>query len=246
MAAFSWFFDRPSSSSGHDPSYWKPKDFLQNTFYFPSFQDLPHENDIPEGYWKCGRDGAYVPACTWFFMAEITNADYSQQPFLRNRVLVKDRASRDVPIYFYPECGFFDFKLLKKGHTVLVMRAQRHDFLDLSTGLRIEDLSTVQVAKCSMEDLLTLSKAYHDNKDNKCWSCGKEGEGEEAASDGATAGSCGGELKKCAACKTARYCSKECQTTHWMETHKRTCKAMPLFMKLAAIDLSKFNPTSCM
>ena len=234
-----WLFDRPSPGGG--PSHHsKQKDFLQSTFHFPSFQDLPHENDIPEGYWECNENGVFVPACTWFFMAEITNDEYSQIPFLRNRVLVRDRAGRDVPIYFYPESGYFDFKLLKKGHTILVKTAQQHDFLDLSVGLRIEDLNNVLVAKCSMDVLLTLSKMYHEKRETKCWKCGRSSEGERAAITGATASSCGEELKKCAACKTARYCSKECQTSHWREAHKRSCKAMPVFLRLTKIDFSKY------
>lgn len=31
-----------------------------------------------------------------------------------------------------------------------------------------------------------------------------------------------GELKRCAACKIAKYCSKACQATHWKE-HKKVC-----------------------
>ncbi|TFY81960.1 hypothetical protein EWM64_g2054 [Hericium alpestre] len=34
----------------------------------------------------------------------------------------------------------------------------------------------------------------------------------------------GGELKMCAACHSARYCSSSCQRSHW-KTHKQTCKS---------------------
>lgn len=30
-------------------------------------------------------------------------------------------------------------------------------------------------------------------------------------------------LRKCAACKNARYCSKECQVQDWRAGHKQTC-----------------------
>lgn len=232
---------------------WKVgEDFLQNSFHFPSFSDLPHENDVQEGYWKCDCNGVFVPACTWFFMAEITNDEYSQIPFLRNQVRVKDRDGREeIPIYFYPEEGYFDFKMLKKGYTLLVANGQKHNFLDLSVGLRIEVLDTVTVAPCSMDDLINLSKTYHDCKDKMCWTCGRGGREEvatkvpeRAAAVEGTACSSKEELKKCGACKMARYCSKECQTKHWKEGHKRTCKAMPVFIKLTKINYSKYDTTA--
>jgi MYND finger len=34
------------------------------------------------------------------------------------------------------------------------------------------------------------------------------------------------ELLRCAGCKKARYCSRECQTKDWKEQHKATCKSM--------------------
>ncbi|KAG9122643.1 hypothetical protein FRC07_000899 [Ceratobasidium sp. 392] len=42
-----------------------------------------------------------------------------------------------------------------------------------------------------------------------CWRCGGVGR----------------PLLRCARCKKARYCSKECQKTHWNEEHKNVCKA---------------------
>jgi hypothetical protein len=34
-----------------------------------------------------------------------------------------------------------------------------------------------------------------------------------------------GSSHACSACRTARYCSKECQTKHWKQ-HKPVCKAL--------------------
>lgn len=180
------------------------EDFLQNTFHFPSFRYLPHENDVEDGYWEQDQRGVYRPACTWFFMAEITNDELAQIPMLRNRVGVRDRAGQeDINVFFYPEQGFLDFHSLQKGSTLLVTNGQKHDFLDLSTGLRIEQLDTVAVVPCGISDLLRLSKLYHERRDTNCWSCGKEDTSTATGSSPVEAS--GGELKKCGACKMARY-----------------------------------------
>lgn len=33
-------------------------------------------------------------------------------------------------------------------------------------------------------------------------------------------------LKRCSKCKQATYCSKECQVTHWKESHSKICKTL--------------------
>ena len=225
---------------------WKPgENFLQNTFHFPSFESLPDENDVEDGYW--GEDpesGVFTPASTWFFMADIINDELSQIPFYRNRISVQDRAGRKgINISFYPEDGYFDFKTLKKGHTILVTNGQKHDFLDFSTGLRIEQLDSVSVAPCNMSDLLLLSNLYYGKKDRKCWWCDKEDTTPQPVSAAAEASVAAGhgELKKCMACKMARYCSKDCQAKHWKEWHKRTCKVVPIFRKLTDINYAKYD-----
>ncbi len=207
------------------------KDTLKNELYFPSFRELGDENDLDERYWKEDYwTGHWVYACTWCFLAEITNDDNSQIPFLRNRVIVRDRSGRDnIPIFFYPEGGSFDFKTLKNGHTVCVIQAQRHHFLDLSIGLRVEDLDTVKVIPCGLDDLFALSTFYSECK-NACWACGKKN-GDTTAVD----------LKKCSACHTAQYCCKDCQVKDWKERHRRWCKAMPEFLKLTKIDYNTYN-----
>ena len=205
------------------------EDIFANEYYFPSFQDLGIDNDLHLQYWYKSSSGVYTQACTWCFLGEVTNDEVSQIPFLRNRVLVRDRRGQEnIPISFYPEDGVFDFKTLKKGHTICVMLAEKHHFMDLTIGLRIENLDTVKVIPCGLDNLLTLSKCYSQCSEI-CWRCGKkDGEG-------------GVSLKKCGSCKVARYCNKDCQTKHWKEKHRIVCKVMPEFLKMTRIDYSKYN-----
>jgi hypothetical protein len=43
------------------------------------------------------------------------------------------------------------------------------------------------------------------------------------------------KLDACARCRIAKYCSKECQKTHW-QYHKKTCQPIP-----SHIDLDKYS-----
>ncbi len=213
------------------------KDILKNKLYFPSFRNLGDENDLDDRYWKEDyHTGVWVQACTWCFLAEITNDETSQIPFLRNRVFVRDHSGRDnIPISFYPERGLFDFKTLRKGHTICALLAEQHYFLDMTIGLRVEGLDTVKVIPCGLDDLFALSTFYSECK-NACWACGKK-----ATADTSEASATAADLKKCSACHTAQYCCKDCQVKDWKERHRRWCKAMPEFLKLTKIDYTTYN-----
>ena len=207
------------------------EDILQNRHYFPAFRDLGEDNDLDLRYWQESSFGCYECAYTWCFVAEIVNDELSQIPFLRNRVNVRDRNGQDnINISFYPESGTFNFRTLKRGHTICVIQAQQHYFLDMSIGLRIECLDSVKVIPCGLSDLFALSKHYSQNA-NSCWECGKANDEESS-------------LKKCAACKVACYCDKQCQTKDWKERHRVWCKAIPEFLKLTKIDYSKYTEDS--
>ena len=211
-----------SSSSKHR------EDLFQNEHYFPAFEDLGVDNALDLWYWKQSSFGCYEYAYTWCFVAEMVEVEISQIPFLRDRVHVRDRNGQDsIPVFFYPESGRFDLQMLKRGHTICVMQAQQHYFLDMSIGLRIECLDTVKVIPCGLSDLFALSKQYSQTT-NSCWGCGKTASDERSS------------LKKCVACKLACYCDKQCQTKDWKERHKVWCKAIPEFLKLTKIDYSKY------
>jgi hypothetical protein len=240
-----WFGGEIAQRSSRHWGRWKyGEDFLQNTFHFPAFSDLPEEYDLEDGYWKEDHNGVFKPSCTWFFMAEITDDGTAQISFLRNKIDVRDRAGQEYLVAFYPEDGYLDFKTLKKGSTILVTSAQKHDFMDGSSGLRIEHLDSVSVIPCNMSDLMILSKLYHENKYTKCWCCGMEEtvlRRDTSLIETSSAVVSVEELKKCAACRMARYCSRDCQKKDWKEWHKRTCKAVPIFQKLASINYRKYD-----
>ena len=205
-------------------------DVFKSTLNFPTFDNLAGEHELDEDYWKQDpHDGVYKHACTWFFLGEITH-DTSESvvpAFIRKRILTRDRAEKEeIPIFFYPERGSLDYGTLQKGHTICVLLAEQHRFLDLSIGLRIEDLDVITVFPLNLKDLFSLSRTYAERKDTQCWSCGKQ------PSKG---------LKKCATCKVAFYCDTKCQRDDWKDRHRRWCKAMPKFLFIARADLSKYD-----
>lgn len=227
MASFS---EAVSPASQRAAATGRFVDVFKNTLYFPCFDQLSHEDDLKESYWKedPNQPDVYKHACTWLFLGEIINDECALNSFLRNRVFVRDRAGKDnIAIAFYPELGYFDFRQLKKGHTICVLFAEKHYFLDRTIGLRIERLDNVHVFPLGLNDLFTLSRTYAENNDTKCWSCERS-----IAQD---------TKKKCGSCRVAYYCDKNCQTADWRKRHREWCKAMPLFLFIAKGDLSKYD-----
>ena len=48
--------------------------------------------------------------------------------------------------------------------------------------------------------------------------------------------------KRCARCKILHYCSKECQTEHWLKVHKNHCKYLS---GSKVLKESSHDPNSC-
>ena len=205
----------------------KNQDILADSITFPPFPRLPNDVDISNSlgsYYRFTSDHTCVRSRTWCFVGEILQ----DTSFLRRSFLIKDRAGYEFPLYFYPECGSFDYTTLKEGRTVAIMLAESHCFLDGSIGIRLEDLDTVKVIESNLDDLLEISKCYAKRGGKKCWNEECEEENYKAES-----------LLKCESCKCALYCNKKCQLADWKERHRRWCKALPMFMKMASLDYTK-------
>ena len=200
-------------------------DLLQNSYFVVAFKDVPKEEDVE----KRGRD-------YWLFMAEITNGVHSHisGQLCRGQVLVCDRTGKgNIPVYFHPTSGkqVLDFTA-SKGHTLFVMQAKKRYFQDgTAPGIIIEELATIMVVPCAMQDLLALSALYYERKNEKCWSCGKNKQ-EEQISVANKGGSDSVKLLRCGVCQVAYYCDRKCQTIDWKERHRRWCKVMPKYMEL--------------
>ena len=131
---------------------------LQDKQAFPSFEECPHENDVPYTYYREREDGVYSPIRHWCFLGEITH----RMVFNRLCLTVKDKRGDEVPANFHlnpPEFmrmftpGMSNFpvhpnipkSLTEEGNTIAILYAQQHNFMDGSIGFRIENGAQVQV-----------------------------------------------------------------------------------------------------
>lgn len=224
----------------HTKHIHSPAD-LRNALTFAPFKHLPHEYEVDDQYYSPSpvTSTYYTPNRHWCFLGEIVE-DYF---FLRLRLNLRDAAGARVPVHFYTDDhGTSLAKRCRKGSTLAVLYANRHNFFDMSVGLRIEEYESVNVLPFSMEELLKanalvwvgVGSLEQKVKDRLCGGCGKTG-----------------NFRACIGCNSVFYCStvsllflsvalcsmsvetwgltiysQECQTKDWKDGHKRTCKAI--------------------
>ena len=118
---------------------------LNNKTAFPNIQNLPWENEVPLRYYP---EYGGSPIRHWCFLGEITQ----HIGFGRITVRVKDRAGKETTLAFYPETdedvkGVKDIQEYQIGHTIAVLYPCRRQFLDMSTGIRLETMSNHEVKR---------------------------------------------------------------------------------------------------
>lgn len=116
---------------------------LRNEVPFPSFENLPGDNDINMEYLGTTDGFNYSPIKHWCFLGEITDVE----AIVRLRLIVQDNAKHRVPIAFHTdERGQeLDRALLQKGYTVAILYAEHHGFMDMTEGIRHETPSNLKV-----------------------------------------------------------------------------------------------------
>lgn len=127
-----------------------------------------------------------------------------------------------------------------KPTRVMALRyAEKKQFLDQSMGFRIEDPTVpfLCVLPGPLSALLSAADAYFASETKVgCWVCGA------TPTDGDGADSKPKPLKTCARCKTAKYCSADCQRQDW-DLHKAQCKHIPGIKELTGSGRNPFSLT---
>lgn len=200
---------------------------LKNHQHFSAFAYLQDVNDVDDDYYQESSRGCYNPSRHWALIGEIKEINMS----LRPRVLLTTRFGETFPVHFYlenstsPSC--FEWDSLKPDNTMCIFYPKRHQFMDLTTGIRQENPDTVMVFPTSQEILEQECCFLADhNTVPTCFGCGQQAEQ---------------QLKRCSTCKLAYYCSRDCQLGHWKTSHKKLCRHYQMLSNLVKMDFSKFE-----
>jgi hypothetical protein len=118
---------------------------LRDERAFPTFGHLPSDEILDLNYFT-STDGSYFhPKRHWCLLAEITEVGY----FLRLRLTVRDKSGAEIPVAFHVDNAVdLGPTPYQTGHTIAVLYAHQHGFLDGSVGIRQEDLNSIQVSRC--------------------------------------------------------------------------------------------------
>jgi len=203
---------------------------LRNHHDFPPFVYLQDENDIDESYYEQVDGCIYSPIRHWALVGEIVNVSY----FVRPRVTIQTQYGEEVLVNFHldePRPSFFNWEDLKPKSTLIILYAQSRTFLDMNRGIRQESADSAMVFPVSFKDLADEFQCYsilEKNDTKTCFSCNAQ----ETENN---------SLMKCARCKKAFYCNKECQVLHWKRSHKRLCKHANMLTNLASLNMSRFE-----
>lgn len=158
---------------------------LNNPNTFPTFFNLPLEFDINDAYLSSAKPGKH-----WCFLGRVLSSGV----LVRLMLQVEDRRGHEILVAFHTDDRGATFQALcTPGSTIAVLYATQHTFAFSPPGLRLEENARIKVFPYTLEVMLKTSKAiFERDRAAKCEVCGRAD----------------ANIKKCARCKTAWYCSK--------------------------------------
>jgi hypothetical protein len=115
---------------------------------YPSFNALP-DYHAPQESPYYGEDGfsGLSPVRHWCFLGQIVEAEF----FIRPRVQLLTPSGENVMVQFYHDANeassTFAWKDVVKGRAMAILYPNRKTFMDLSEGIRQENLGLVFVFK---------------------------------------------------------------------------------------------------
>jgi hypothetical protein len=206
---------------------------LRRPRFFPLRLEDVGDVDDPSTEHYTGWDTGYItPTVHWTLMVEVVA--YQHQNFVgRPEIRCKDASGQEFNVVgYFEERGrrnsWFDARVapaIQPGCVLAIRYAESKRFMDMTTGIRLEDnhAKHVRALPCNLTQLLDAADVIFARKTEDpaaCWAGCGQCEGEKA------------KLSRCARCKTARYCSKACQSVDWVGKHKDHCKLVDSIMDL--------------
>jgi len=167
---------------------------LRGNRAFPEFSTCPDAGE--ERDYRVTPNGLQdFPGRHWCLLAQIVEAEN----FIRLRLVAKDKTGHEIVIAFYPPASDpgVDPKRFKVGHTIAILYPYRHEFLDRTKGIRIENSKHAQVIPLPLKNVFALSDKVQEQNSQvdgqyPCQACGTRKT----------------SLMKCAKCGLARYCDQ--------------------------------------
>lgn len=222
---------------------------LRNHITFPSFELMvKNEGMLVERnpdkiltrlsklyYASKAKKDNFEPLRHWATLVQITEDLTSKE----NDIIccsVYNQFGERFDVHFFPHKGeepeTFKWSQMKPGSTMAILYPEKKPFLNLRWGIKQNDLDTVFIFDTSLkkvqdeaERLLQSADLGPNSKEtSECFSCGIKA-----------------DLSRCASCKLAKYCSKECQTKAWKSGHKKLCKQADVLLRLALLPRHKFE-----
>ena len=120
---------------------------LQDNLSFPKWADCPLDEGVDkvwEKYYTGFDTGTLSAKRHWCFIGEIEQFT----TFSRPCVVVRDKAGKQIVVAYYLKMGetpSLDFGEFVPGRTIAILYPERHQFLDGTAGIRIEESGTTQV-----------------------------------------------------------------------------------------------------
>ncbi|CCT65056.1 uncharacterized protein FFB20_02943 [Fusarium fujikuroi] len=187
---------------------------LQDKKHFPGFEDLAWDNNLDIQYYRQRDNGYWEPRKHWVFIGEIVEVHID----LRVRLTVRDRDGLEIPVAIYTESRGVELgpSKLQVGNTIVIFYAVKHLFMDMTIGIRHEDLQYLKIFPISLDNMMQLSDKIqtHATLTNEMRTC--HGCNDRAA-----------KLMKCAKCGFFWYCGQKCQLRGWKENgHKEDCMVL--------------------
>ena len=191
-------------------------------------EELP-ERDSPWGIYYKLQNSTLSPTMHWCFLTEVVEVQF----FIRPRVLVRTASGKQLTVHFYheqhEEPTTFKWEQLVQGSTLAIMYAESKHMLDLTKGIRQENLDLVFVFKAPLSEV----------NDAIQW-CSKPSSSDVTSKCSKHACNTMDRLKTCARCNYAKYCSKEHQISDW-KRHKMICSDMLTIVRLVECISKKFR-----
>ncbi|KAL7413318.1 hypothetical protein BDY24DRAFT_389657 [Mrakia frigida] len=151
------------------------------------------------------------PGESWVWIFDVTELGYRGRTEPVPSYTLVD-ASNTPTMVSFPTHSRADIEKvgIQVGKTLVLKNAMVSEFYDRRIGFVVKDFGTVETIPVPVKRIRELNRLLRSSNDSgrimSCSSCGKPSK------------------TGCARC-SSRYCSRECQTSHWM-THKKDCRAL--------------------